>query len=163
MKNLRSVLTLLFLGICLTGFGQKIKLKKSDVLVDEVVWLKYDGCGMMQSHCSVMNLKGEEIIFIKSIDSPFDEFMYSEVKFLGMNLMVEFERTSNKSIFEFLYKGKVVDENGDLDEEMVQRLVEKYGTPVSDKLNRTTTTNTNTIIIKEEPSRGSGININLGR
>ena len=99
--------------------------------------------------------------FIKMLDNPFDDTMYCEVKFLGMNAMVEFEHTTIKTIFEYLYKGKVVAEDGELDQDKVERFIEKYGTPVSTKLQRSNN-NTNTIIIHDE-SPNSGVNINLGR
>ena len=162
---MKRILTLLVLFVSLVGFSQKIKLKKGEILVDDVAWLKYDGCGMLSANCSAMNLKGDEIIFIKMIDNPFDDTMYCEVKFLGMNAMVEFEHTTIKTIFEYLYKGKVVAEDGELDQEKVERFIEKYGTSVSIKLKQRSNNNTNTIIIKEEPRepRGSGVNINIGR
>jgi hypothetical protein len=159
--TIKTLFSIALLSVSLMGFSQKIKLKKGEVLVDEVAWLKYEGCGMMSSSCSAINLKGDEIIYFKLIDNPFDETMYYEVKFLGMNVMVEFEHTTAKTIFEHLYKGKVVGEDGELDQEKVERFVEKYGTPVSNKLHQSNN-NTNTIIIRDESPK-SGVNINLGR
>ena len=159
--NIKTLLSIALLSVSVMSFSQKIKLKKGEVLVDDVAWLKYDGCGMLSANCSAMNLKGDEIIFIKMLDNPFDDTMYCEVKFLGMNAMVEFEHTTIKTIFEYLYKGKVVAEDGELDQDKVERFIEKYGTPVSTKLQRSNN-NTNTIIIHDESPK-SGVNINLGR
>ena len=165
---MRKSVTILFLGISLFGFSQKVKLKKGDILIDEKPWMKYDGCKTFDDPCSVLNLSGEELIFIKYVDilqedriSEFD-VNYSEVKFLGTNTFVEFEGKANKEILELIYKSKLIDESGQLNEENVQRFIEKYGRPISKRLNRPKN-NTNTVIIKEEPSRGSGININIGR
>ncbi len=167
MKNFRLLLGLFFF-VCLTAQAQKIKLKKGEVLVDGVMWLKYDGCGGFDSTCSLLDSKGEEeLIFIKSINvegavpsSPSNSkgiLYYEEIIFVGTNQKIEIESESQKGILEILYKGKVVS-NDKLDPERVSRIVEKYGTPVSDKLNQGYT---NTIIIKEEPKK-SGININIG-
>jgi hypothetical protein len=171
MKNIHLLIIILALGISFTGFSQKVKLKKGDVLVDEALWLKYDGCGGFDSTCSVSNLNGEEIIFMNHVSiegagpvmksgTRFD-LTYYEVKFLGMKAVVEFEDDSAKKILELIYKGGLVQADGTLDEEKVQRMVEKYGTPVSDRLNRPTGNN-QTIIIKED-QRPSGVNINIGR
>ena len=53
-----------------------------------------------------------------------------------------------------------INDDGTLNPEKVDRLVEKYGTPFSDRFNRNNN-NPNTIIIKEQPR--SGVNINIGR
>jgi hypothetical protein len=161
MKQLKSITTIVCLFLAFAASAQKVKLKKGEVLVDDVVWMKYDGCGMFQANCSAYNLKGDELIFIKMIDHPFDETMYCEVKFLGMNLMAEFEHTSIKSIFEKLYKGKVVTPEGELDEDKAALFVEKYGTPISKRLNRNTT---NTVIIREDDDDDAPkVNISIGR
>ncbi|HEY0047021.1 MAG TPA: hypothetical protein VGB44_09960 [Flavobacterium sp.] len=167
----RTLLSVLCLVVSVVGFSQKIKLKKGDILVDEVVWLKYDGCGTFQSTCSILNLKGEEVIFIQSYQlegeapiSPSNSkgiLYYMEVKFLGLNASVEFEDYTQKKVLEMIYKGKLINDAGELDEDMVQRFVEKYGSPVSARLNRAKV-NTNTVIIREETPR-SGVNINIGR
>lgn len=160
--KLKAVIIALFIGLSFSASAQKVKLKKGAVLVDDVAWLKYDGCGMFDANCSALNLKGDEIIFIKMIDNPFDDTMYCEVKFLGLNLMAEFEHTTIRSIFEYLYKGKVVDANGEIDQEKAERFVEKYGRPISDKLGRNKGT-TNTIIIREDDDDSPKVNINIGR
>ncbi len=168
--KLRTLLLLAFIAVSSAVSAQKIKMKKGDILVDEAPWLKYDGCGTFQSICSILNQQGDEIIFIKTYNlegeapmtpsNPKGNLYYYEVKFLGLNVSAEFEDHTQKKILELIYKGKVVNDKGQLDEEMVQRFVEKYGMPVSARLNRSNN-NTNTIIIKEEPR--SGINVNIGR
>ena len=172
MKNLKRFVTLCLLTISLLGFSQKVKLKKGDILVDDVVWLKYEGCGGFDSTCSISNLAGDEIIFMNFVringagpvtksGAQFD-LTYYEVKFLGMNAVTEFENETARKILELIYKGGLVQADGTLDEEKVERMVEKYGTPVSTRLNRGNNSN-NTIIIKEEPRSGSGINVHLGK
>ena len=158
--------------LTITSFSQDIKLKKGEVLVDEKVWLNYDGCGGFSNTCSLMiSSNKEEIIYMNFIKIPGVEpitnynktghLTYIDVKFLGLNRSIELDVTFKKAI-SIIYNSKCVNEDGTFDDDKVQRLIEKYGTPFSDRLNKTTTNNNNTIIIKEEPKR-SGVNINIGR
>ena len=153
------------------GFSQDIKLKKGEVLVDDTTWLNYDGCGGFSQSCSLMMTSNkEEVIYMNLVIVPGVEpitnynktgdLKYIEVKFLGLNKTIELDLTFKKAI-SIIYNSKCLNADGTFDEEKVERLVEKYGTPFSDRLNKTTN-NTNTIIIKEEPRR-SGVNINIGR
>lgn len=159
MIKLKSVLTVFLLSFSLLGFSQKIKLKKGDVLVDDVVWLKYDGCGGWNQMCSLLNKNGEEIIYMNLLEDPYDaNKKYWKVKFLGTQQTIELEYAMNGGLLKKFYDAKVVGEDGTLVEEKVQRMVEKYGNSFSPKSNPN---NTQTIIIKEEPR--SGVNINIGR
>ncbi len=165
MKKLFFILTLFAF---FTGFSQEVKLKKGDVLVDGVVWMKYQDCGAFDKTCSLLNLNNEELIFFKfnniegavpmTSSNPKGNLAYVEVKFLGFNKSFEIQKTQ-KNIIELLFNSKVIDSEGALDQEKAAILVEKYGSEFSDRLNRKE--NTNTIIIKEEP-RKPGININIG-
>ena len=169
MKKIIFGLLILF---SIFGFSQDIKLKKGDVLVDEKVWLNYDGCGGFSNSCSLMVLSSkEEIVYMKFVKIPGVEpitnynktgdLTYIEVKFLGLNKSIELKESFKKAI-SMIYNSKCINDDGTFDEEKVQRIIEKYGTPFSDRLNRSN--NTNTIIIKEEEEpRRSGININIGR
>jgi hypothetical protein len=153
------------------GFSQDIKLKKGEVLVDEKTWMNYDGCGGFSQNCSLMITSNkEEIVYMDLVIVPgvepitnynkTGELKYIQVKFLGLNRAIELDMTFKKAI-SILYNSKCINEDGTFDEDKVQRLIEKYGTPFSDRLNKTTNNN-NTVIIKEEPRR-SGVNINIGR
>ncbi|WP_396195651.1 hypothetical protein [Flavobacterium sp.] len=167
MKNL--FLTL-FLSVIYFGSAQEVKIKKDQVFVDEQHWLNSDGCGMFGSSCSLSNLSGDEIIYMKYVElkgvEPITNYnktgnvSYSEIKFLGLNVSIELQE-SYKKIIKILYAAKVVNPDGTLDEEKVQKLVEKYGSAFSARYNKSTN---NTIIINnnQEPQR-SGVNINLGR
>ena len=167
---MKKIITILVLLVSFLSFSQEIKLKKGEVLVDGISWLYYQDCGTFSETCSLLDKNKEEIIFFKWIKVPDGEprtpsnpqgnLTYVEVKFLGLNQVFEIQKTQ-KNIILLLYNSKVVKDDLTLDEEKVSRLIEKYGSEFSDRLNRTTN-NTNTIIIKEEPRR-SGININLGR
>jgi hypothetical protein len=169
---MRKVILLLFLSISFLGFSQEVKLKKGDVLIDGLPWIKYQDCGTFDSTCSLLNNQKEEIVFFKTISidgaEPITQYnktgtlSYYEVIFVGQKMKIELQKRQ-KDIIEILYNGKVINEDGTLNPEKLDRLVEKYGTPFSDRLNRSNN-NPNTIIINnnQEPQR-SGVNINIGR
>ncbi|HRE77807.1 MAG TPA: hypothetical protein PLL09_08280 [Flavobacterium sp.] len=137
---MKKIITILFLFFSFLGFSQKVKFKKGDVIVDDVVWMKYTDCGTFDSTCSLYNLKDEEIIFFKYIfiegavpktqANPQGRFGYVEVNFIGLKKSFEIQET-NKNIIEILYKSKIFNSEGDLDEEKVDRLVQKYGSDFS--------------------------------
>lgn len=170
---MKKTIIFLFLLVTAYSFSQDIKLKKGEILVDEKAWLNYDGCGGFSNSCSLTLISNkEEVIYMNLVIVPGvepitnynrnGELKYIEVKFLGLNRTIELDMTFKKAIG-ILYNSKCINEDGTFDEDKVQRLIEKYGTPFSDRLNKTTTNNnTNTVIIKEEPRR-SGVNINIGR
>lgn len=143
MKNINFIALILFSFFSLSCFSQKIKLKKGEVLVDEVVWLKYQDCGAFQSTCSLLNKENEEIIFFKFISvkgaeprtqaNPEGTLRYVEISFLGEKKKIEVQKTQ-KDCIELLYNAKVVNEDGTLNSEKVERLVEKYGKEFSDRL-----------------------------
>lgn len=143
MKNINFIALILFSCFSLSCFSQKIKLKKGEVLVDEVVWLKYQDCGTFQSTCSLLNKENEEIIFFKFISvkgaeprtqaNPEGTLRYVEISFLGEKKKIEVQKTQ-KDCIELLYNAKVVNEDGTLNSEKVERLVEKYGKEFSDRL-----------------------------
>jgi hypothetical protein len=166
---MKKIALIIALSFAFLGFSQEVKLKKGSVLIDGNPWLKYQDCGGFDSTCSLLNTTGDEIIFFKWVKVPGAEprtssnpegnLTYVEISFLGLNKKFEIQKTQ-KNIIEMIYLGKIVNEDGTLNEEKVNRMVEKYGTPFSDRLNAGTK---NTIIIRDEPSRGSGVNINIGR
>jgi len=170
---MKATKTLLFIGILLLTFtanAQKVKLKKGSVLIDKVEWLTYTDCGSFDPVCSLYNADGDEIIFLKWISVPGEEPVtssntdgsldYVEVVFLGKDKKYEVQKRQKNIILD-LYKGKVINEDGTINETKVDRLIEKYGTEFSDRLNGTK----NTIIIQEnsgKKSSGSGLNIKIG-
>lgn len=156
-------MVLLLFGIC---FSQDIKLKKGNVLVDGNEWLKYDGCGGFDQTCSISNLEGEEVIYMKLFSKiQGGDEKYWKVNFLGTQMSLDLDFAEgfgliNGRLLKKFYDAKVIGEEGSLDEDRVIRMVEKFGSPFTDKLNATN----NTIIINnnQEPQK-SGININIGR
>ena len=164
MKNLKVVATVLFLSISFFGFSQKIKLKKEEVLVDKTVWLKYKEANSFDY--SIYNLNGDEIIYIKYVKRGPNNMVFSKegkpnyyvISFLGLKKKIEI-RNFVESIMTTIHDSKAVNEDGTLNEEKVNIIVEKIGTQFSDENN---SNNNGIIIIKEEPQR-SGVNINIGR
>lgn len=166
---MKRIILIAVVLISFCAVSQEVKLKKGQVLIDGNAWLKYIDCGGFDATCSLLNNNGEEIIFLKWIRvsgvEPITKYnrdgdiMYAEISFLGLNKKFEIQRRQ-KDIIEMIYNGRVVNQDGTLNEEKVNRMVEKYGSPFSDRLNAG---KNNTIIIRDEPSRGSGVNINIGR
>lgn len=151
-------------------FAQDVKMKKGIISVDGKEWAKYDGCGMFDENCSI--LKGDnEIAFVHNeVNDPSLASRYrtnttvtwSEVKFLGLNMVFE-ESETPKNLVKKLYKGQVFDEDGKFNEEKIARLIEKIGTPYSKKYfsnnGQTVIINNNTT--SERPR--NGVNISIGR
>jgi hypothetical protein len=168
---MKKMILILLVLISFSGFSQKVKLKKGEILIDDVFWMNYQDCGAFDVTCSILNKNKDEVIFLKWVkvagaeprtaSNPEGNLSYVEVKFLGLNKFFEVLRTQ-KDVIAMLYNGKVINAEGELEEDKVARMVEKYGTEFSNRLNQQNNNNTQTIIIKEEP-RKSGININLGR
>ncbi|HEU0136696.1 MAG TPA: hypothetical protein VFQ50_05350 [Flavobacterium sp.] len=160
MKLLTTLFSFILFLTAFAGYSQDFKCKKGNVLVDDVVWLKYDGCGGWDQMCSIMNLQGEEIIYLKKfpIENKKDAY-YWTVKFLGTQQTLELDYgfgTINGALMKKFYTAHVVNDDGTLNVDKVERMVEKYGNPYS------VNTTTNTIIIRDE-TPNSGVNINIGR
>jgi hypothetical protein len=169
---MKKFITIVVLAFSLLGFSQKIKLKKGEVFVDDVVWLKYKECGSFDNTCSLYNNQNEEIIFFKWINVPGVEpisnynkdgaLRYVEIVFVGEKMKIELQNTQ-KGCLEILYNAGVVNSDGTLNADKVDRMVEKYGTQFSTRLNNANSNNPTIIINNNQEPRRSGVNINLGR
>lgn len=145
-------------------------MKKGIISVDGKEWAKFDGCGMFDANCSVLKGDNEIAFVINKVNDPSlasrystnTDFTWSEVKFLGLNMVFEVSDTY-KSIIKQLYKGQVFEEDGKFNEEKIARLVEKNGTKYSNKYyknsGQTVIINNNTT--SERPR--NGVNISIGR
>lgn len=169
MSKTQRIATCCFLLISFWVSSQNVKLKKGEVLVDQIAWLKYEGCtGLKRTLCSLFNKNGDEVVFMKFFkrSNASDSMVfnrggdpnYFEVSFLGTGKKIEI-RDTPEQIVAILYKSKCVNEEGTLNTEAINRLIEKYGNSFSSQVTASSTTNT--IIIREEPR--SGVNINIGR
>ena len=156
--------------ISILSFSQEVKLKKGNVIVDDVAWMKYQDCGAFDRTCSLLNLNNEELIFFKFVNvegalpsttaNSKGTLSYVEIKFLGFNKSFEIQKRQ-KDIIELLYNSKVMNTDGTLNQEKAAILIEKYGSEFSYRLNNKD--NNQTIIIQQPAPQRSGININLGR
>jgi hypothetical protein len=165
---MKKIILLLFL-IPVFAFSQKVKLKDNVVYLDDTAWLHYQDCGAFDQTCSLLDTNNEELIFMNWVSVPGQEPIsksntdgsldYVEIKFIGYNKIIEVQKRQ-KDIIILLYNSKVINEDFTINEEKIDRLIEKYGTPFSERLNQ----NTNTIIIKQEKEaeEKSGINIKIG-
>lgn len=139
---MKKLFTILILIISFSGFSQKVRVKKGNVLVDDIVWISCDEPAPYTF--SLLDKNHEEIIFIKPIyipggaprtqSNPNGNFSYFVIKFLG--LKKEFElKTNYKDVLKILYLSKAINEDLTINEEKVNLLVEKYGTEFSDRFN----------------------------
>lgn len=156
---MKKSLLILFVLVSVIGYGQNIRLKKGMVTVDDKEWLKYDGCGGWDRVCSLMNLQGEELIYMTLEQVRHSEDKYWKVKFLGLNQTLEIPIAINSSLLKKFYTAAVIDDSGALNPDKVNRMVEKYGNPNAEV---TENNSTQTIIIKDEAPK-PGVQINIGR
>lgn len=137
---MKKVLVVLLLCTAFLGYSQKVRVKKGYVTVDGTNWIK---CVEPASYTfSLLDNNEEEIVFIKLVKIPNAEpitrynrtgdVSYFVVKFLGLNKEYELE-TNYKDVLKNLYLSKAINKDLTLNEEKVDRLVEKYGNEISKK------------------------------
>lgn len=134
--------------------GQKVKFKKGIVKINGKDWAKYVGCGIMDRNCSIQKNDNEVAIILHNATdlttkdklNPKGLVTWSEVKFLGTYLSYDINESS-KATVKNLYNYGIFNEDGSFNMDKVNKLVEKYGKPFTDKylLN----SKTETIIIQE--------------
>ena len=108
---MKNIFTILVVFVSFLSFSQKIKLKKEEVLVDDVVWLKYEKSNGFD--LSLINLSGEEIVFLKFVKQGSDNMIFSrdgkpnyfEISFLGLNKKTEI-RNFDKEIITIIYNDR---------------------------------------------------------
>jgi len=146
MKNLKVFLTILFIASAFTAQAQKVKIKKGIVYVDSNEFLKIEGNFHIKFFLSTLNddefavvntssyIAKEKVTrkigktganYSTSIEEV--EKYYKEIKFLDLDLNLETEDLYNKKkFFIALYKSKIIDDEGNLDEEKIARFISKY-------------------------------------
>ena len=148
MKN-SILLTLTFLmAICITNVSAqkvKVKIKKDVAYVDDVAYLDMSECTAL--NCAIKSLTGEDVLVIQfesfekpnpvkrnpKSKSPYSSTVterYSIVKFLGFELEFESEFT-RKSLIKAMFNGKVINEDGTVNEENAKSLAKKFGRDIS--------------------------------
>ncbi|MBL7886399.1 MAG: hypothetical protein JNJ52_06605 [Flavobacterium sp.] len=139
---MKKIIAILIFFISFSSFSQKVRVKKGNVTVDDVVWITCDEPAPYTF--SLLDKNQEEIIFIKPItvpggaprtqSNPNGNFSYYVIKFLGLKKEFELE-TNYKDVLKTLYLSKAINEDLTINEEKANRLVEKYGTEFSDRFN----------------------------
>lgn len=167
---MKKVLFLSIFSASVSLFAQEVKMKKGIVTVDDKEWAKYEGCGMFDADCSILKGDNEIAFVINKVNDPSTATRYStntdvawsEVKFIGLNTVFEI-KDSPKGIAKILFKGGVFDDQGNFVQDKIARLVEKHGTPYSNKYynNNGATVIINNNAPAERPR--NGVNISIGR
>lgn len=161
---MKKILLFSFLIISLFAFGQKVKFKKGDVLVDDKQWMKYEEDGLSYS---IIDHKGNEVVFLKYVQqNPSNRMVFAEsgkpnyysVKFIGKGKTIEIRDFAEKIIAQ-LYKGQLFNSDFTINDEKMDVLVEKYGNDFSKNVENNST---QTVIIQESRPR-NGVNISIGR
>jgi hypothetical protein len=155
MKKLFLILS--FLTVT-TLFSQEIDFKKGIVYIDGKECLKYESEG---NNTTLKNLNGDDIVTIQYLrPDGSQQSLYNKIIFLEYNKSFTSKNYiyTRKALVEKLLKSNVLVECA-INSDKIDTFILKYDEKVEDRMNNT---NTNTIIIKEEPRR-SGININIGR
>ncbi len=140
---MKTAIILFTLFLSFAGFSQKIKIKKGQVSVDGVDMLYVKSDGAMTTEVSYYFIENdEEFLFTTYLDytdpskvssgNPEGKVRYIEMNFIGLNKKFEISTRSRKKVVEFLLENGVI-ENGQLNEEAVDKLVQKYGMRFSEQ------------------------------
>lgn len=121
----KNLLTLTFLLLSYIGFSQDIKFKDDFVLIDGKECLKINDSD--PNNVSILDLQGNEIVFLKFIHNSRYARLYTKITFLDQKLTF----TSASYIFtkKLLIKKLLADntlENCALNKEKVEKFVMKY-------------------------------------
>ena len=129
---MKKTLTLLAL-LTFSNFinAQDIKLKKKKVLFDGIEVLSYEreDSGVFQIH--FYDLKNnDEILFLKRNDNEtpinYDDD-YTQIKFIGLKKGLELKQQKSwTGYLEWLVKNKVINNDGTINEEKADTLIQNY-------------------------------------
>lgn len=157
MKKKLLIFSVVALMSSAFGYSQKVKIKKGIAYVDKVEYLKLDDCGGFSTTCTLMTLENEDFLSMQfesyqkpnpvprnpKSKAPYRSTVkvsYVIAKFLDFDL--DFESSLNKKkLIKALFKSKVIDENGQVNQENAKKFVRKYGERIS--VNRPTVIMTN--------------------
>lgn len=183
---MRNLILTFFSLLSFVGYSQKIKNKDGLILVDKVEYIKMKE-DKVSRHCySLTSLDDKDLFYIRSTSyndpstirptTPGNyssgDVYYFEVLSADLNTIYFENRYSGspfnslyiENIIANLYNGEAINKDGTINEAKLELLSKKIGFEFSKKRDALSNKNSsNTVIIKEEPARRSGININLGR
>lgn len=124
--------------------AQKVKFKKGDVLIDGVKILKYDVDG---NNYSLLTQEDDEILFMKFIDNNTEYYRgddYLKLNFVEFEIIVETtdidwiyevgtKRSHLKKILKLILKEKVINKNGVINKERLEKFHTKYDEKVTER------------------------------
>jgi CRISPR/Cas system endoribonuclease Cas6 (RAMP superfamily) len=138
---MKKIITILVLLVSFFGFSQKVKFKKEKVIIDDVEVFAYEKEGFMYTFSTLSSV--EFISVLSTIYQERNPAHYNQnnpqayrfpallnkevntVKFLksGRELFTDL---SDKEIIKAVFKAKLVNENGEIDEEKLDVFITKY-------------------------------------
>ena len=147
MKFTKAIVIALLMIFALNASAQKVKIKKGTAYVDKKEYLKFDDCGTFSESCTIMNLEEEEVIVLQyhsfekpnptprnpKSRAPYQSMVtesYAELRFLDLELECEVQ-LSKKKLVKALYKSKVFNEDGSINQENAKKFARKYHRNVS--------------------------------
>ncbi|OVE56636.1 hypothetical protein [Chryseobacterium mucoviscidosis] len=161
---MKKVLFGLFIFTSCIIFGQKVKFKKSVVLIDDKEWLSYEdenGYGTV----SLFSKAKKELVFMKYIQQNYSRQIFAEgvpnyyiVKFIGTDKTVEI-RDTPWEIAKLIYKANIINDDFSFNKENLDVFVMKYGNDFSKSA---ANHSQQTVIIQDSRPR-NGFNISVGR
>ncbi|PJE41444.1 MAG: hypothetical protein CUR32_09770 [Flavobacterium sp.] len=138
---MKKVFTILFFVLSFSAFAQKVKLKKDKVIIDDVEVYNYERQGDTYTFST---LSAVEFVTVLSTEyqvrndayyrtpnpskygmSPLKKEFVFTVRFLksGQEIFIDMD---HKDVIKAIYKSKLVDENGNIDEEKLTIFINKY-------------------------------------
>lgn len=136
---MKYLIKFLFIAIISSNFtyAQKIKLKKGKILVDDIEVFNYDSSNS-EGWLSIYDIEsGDEVIFIKEADNgtyTYQDDDYTIYKFLEQEVIVEISGYSVwKSYIKFLFKNKVFDTDGKLNDSKIAALKTKFDENITER------------------------------
>jgi hypothetical protein len=138
MKNLIYLsLTLFFAFIGQSTNAQEVKLKKDQILVDEKPTFEYDKSGF-EFHIYKLGTK-DEIIYILHNNNSTQQYLeddYKKIIFLNQKVTIEssvFRARGFKYIVELMLKEKVLDLEGNISTDNLEKFAAKYNENITER------------------------------
>jgi len=114
---------LLLFGLVTIGINfisaQQLKIKNNVAYINGEAYLKIDPLQNANEY-EIQNLKGEPLIFANCIRD------YTQLSFLGLDTKIELQR-SRRNVIKMLYNNKVINKDGEIIEDSLKSVYERYG------------------------------------
>lgn len=138
---MKNVLLSFGLVISSLAFGQNVKFKKGNILVDDKKCMKYDSDVLADTF---KNKEGEDVIILRYITTS-NDVKYNKVIFVNSKKKLSASNYifTKKALFERLLKDNVI-KDCEVQDDKVDNFILKYDEKVEERLN-----NTSTVIIQQ--------------